>query len=74
LNGIQSEYDKQLAMRKATMDILMYYEGMAGYDPFEEGLQTTLETGNVNKYNVLNKGLPQGAAPSTILSILALSG
>lgn len=56
------------------MDILMYYEGMAGYDPFEEGLQTTLETGNVNKYNVLNKGLPQGAAPSTILSILALSG
>jgi retron-type reverse transcriptase len=27
----------------------------------------------VNKYSTINKGLPQGAAPSTILSILALS-
>jgi len=55
------------------MTILSYYEGMADYDPFEEGLQTTLETGKVNKYSVINKGLPQGAAPSTILSLLALS-
>jgi len=73
LDQIESEYDKQLALRKAARNIASYYEGLEGYDPFEEGLQTTLETGNVNKYSVINKGLPQGAAPSTILSILALS-
>jgi len=73
---IQNDYDKSLAMRnldKSTQELDPFEWATMGVG-FEDGRMITATEARLSlPSDAINKGLPQGAAPSTVLSLLALS-